>query len=160
MMLNKKLFLVKITTIIFIFLTGCNLSAKTNPPSEKVFELDLTNQGISSEGGGIELEKSGKNCLLILSIYGETGQEKYKFKFNKNNLISTNYVNYRYRNGLINIDDDLKDLIADDHSELSDSDMELVVDKIFIGSENINITQKFNTYKRKIPSNILINNCN
>lgn len=69
-------------------------------------------------------------------------------------------MNYRYRNGLINIDDDLKDLIADDHSELSDSDMELVVDKVFIGSENINITQKFNTYKRKVPSNILIKNCN
>lgn len=160
MILSKRSFLVKITTIIFIFLTGCNLSAKTNSSSEKIFELDLTNQGISSEGGGIELEKSGKNCFLILSIYGETGQQKYKFKFNKNNLISTKYMNYRYKNGLINIDDDLKDLIADDYSELSDNDLELVVDKVFIGSENRNISEKFNTYKRKVPSNILIKHCN
>jgi hypothetical protein len=69
-------------------------------------------------------------------------------------------MNYRYKNGLINIDDDLKDLIADDYSESSDSDLELVVDKVFIGSENRNISEKFNTYKLKVPSNFLIKNCN
>ena len=159
MILNKRISKVKIITTIFILLIGCNLSAKTNFFSEKVFELDLTDKKISSEGGGIELEKNKGGCLLILSVYGETGQEKYKFKFKKNNLLSTSYFKYGYQNGLISIDDDLKEFIADDHGQENDGSMDLIVNKLFIGNENRNITKKFYTYKKKIPSKVLIRYC-
>lgn len=159
-MFNKRILMVKILLLTFIFLTGCNLSAKTNLSTKKIFELDLTDQGISAEGGGIELVKQGDSCLLILSIYGEVGQEKYKFNFKKNNLISTNYLKYRYKNGLIVVDDDLKDLIANDQVKVSDGDMDLVINKSFIGNENRNIAKKFNTYKRKVPQKVLNDHCN
>lgn len=150
----------RILIIIVIFFTGCNLSAKTNLSQKKLFDLDLTDSGISAEGGGIELDKKGKYCFMILSLYGESGQEQYKFKFRKNNLISSDYLKYRYKNGLMVINDDLTDLIANDESNVGKDDMELVINKSFIGSENKNIVKKFNMYKQKIPQGILSRNCN
>ncbi len=145
--------------LILTLLIGCNLSAKTNSSQKKLFELDLTSQNISSEGGGIELEKKQDYCLIVLSLYGESGQEKYKFKFKKNNLITTDYLKYRYKNGRIEINDDVKDLIATDHSEVGNNDMELITNKSFTGSKNTNIVKKFNLCKKKIPQKILIKNC-
>ena len=81
--------MIKIILFTCVFLTGCNLSAKPNLSAKKLFELDLTDSGISAEGGGIELNKKGDYCFIVLSLYGETGQEKYNFKFKKNKLIST-----------------------------------------------------------------------
>ncbi len=158
-MINKRNLIINLFLLTFILLTGCNLSAKTTLSSKKIFELDLTDQEISEEGGGIELVKQGDSCLLILSIYGENGQEKYKFNFKKNNLLSINYLKYRYKNGLIVVDDDLRDLIADNQEKVSDADMELVLNKSFIGYENRNMTKKFNVYKRKIPQKVLNDNC-
>ena len=118
----------KFYIILLIFLTACNSSANQSIRKnieEKVFELDLTNEGISAEGGRIELYKDRNFCSLLLNIYGENGQEKYNFKFKKNNLIETSYLKYRYKNGLLVTGDELKDLIADDSTN-SDNDMELV----------------------------------
>ena len=152
----------KFYIILLIFLTACNSSANQSIRKnieEKVFELDLTNEGISAEGGGIELYKDRNFCSLLLNIYGENGQEKYNFKFKKNNLIETSYLKYRYKNGLLVTDDELKDLIADDNTN-SDNDMELVSNKSFIGSTNKNIAKKFDMYKKRIPKSVLMKNCN
>ena len=126
----------------------------------KIFELDLTDEQISTEGGVIELKKGRNNCSLILNIYSELGQERYDFKFKENNLIKTSYLTYRYQNGLLVTDDDLKDLIADDNTDLDGSDMELISRKYFIGSESDHIVKKFIFYKQKIPQPILIESCN
>lgn len=145
-----------------MFLTACNSSANQSIRKnieEKVFELDLTNEGISAEGGGIELYKDRNFCSLLLNIYGENGQEKYNFKFKKNNLIETSYLKYRYKNGFLVTDDELKDLIADDSTN-SDNDIELVSNKSFIGSTNKNIAKKFDMYKKRIPKSVLTKNCN
>lgn len=152
--------MIKIILFTSVFLTGCNLSAKPSLSTKKLFELDLTNNGISAEGGGIELNKKGNYCFILLSLYGEYGQEKFNFKFKKNNLISSSYLKYRYKNGLIVVDKDLKDLIADDQLDSSKDDMELIINKSFIGSENKNVVKKFNEYKQKIPHEILSKNCN
>lgn len=152
----------KFYIILLIFLTACNSSANQSIRKnieEKVFELDLTNEGISAEGGGIELYKDRNFCSLLLNIYGENGQEKHNFKFKKNNLIETSYLKYRYKNGLLVTDDELKDLIADDNTN-SDNDMELVSNKSFIGSTNKNIAKKFDMYKKRIPKSVLTKNCN
>lgn len=152
----------KFYIILLIFLTACNGSANQSIRKnieEKVFELDLTNEGISAEGGGIELYKDRNFCSLLLNIYGENGQEKYNFKFKRNNLIETSYLKYRYKNGLLVTDDELKDLIADDSTN-SDNDMELVSNKSFIGSTNKNIAKKFDMYKKRIPKSVLTKNCN
>ncbi|MGE8537754.1 MAG: hypothetical protein ACN6NI_00585 [Acinetobacter sp.] len=152
----------KFYIILLIFLTACNSSANQSIRKnieEKVFELDLTNEGISAEGGGIELYKDRNFCSLLLNIYGENSQEKYNFKFKKNNLIETSYLKYRYKNGLLVTDDELKDLIADDSTNF-DNDMELVSNKSFIGSINKNIAKKFDMYKKRIPKSVLTKNCN
>ncbi len=152
----------KFYIILLIFLTACNSSANQSIRKnieEKVFELDLTNEGISAEGGGIELYKDRNFCSLLLNIYGENGQKKYNFKFKKNNLIETSYLKYRYKNGLLVTDDELKDLIADDSTN-SDNDIELVSNKSFIGSTNKNIAKKFDMYKKRIPKSVLTKNCN
>ncbi|MDC4653304.1 hypothetical protein NQ805_00215 [Acinetobacter baumannii] len=160
MMLNKQGTMTKLIISFVILLTGCNLSAKTNPPSKKIYELDLTDQGISPEGGGIKLQKVKNYCSLILSLYGESGQEKYKFNFKKDNLINTNYLKYRYRNGLTEPNNDLDDLIADDSKKKDKDTMELIANKSFVGDKDRQITKKFEIYKTKIPKSLLDRNCN
>ncbi len=157
-MLNK--IFSKTYIFLFIFLVACSSSANQNTQKNKIFELDLTNEQISAEGGAIELQKSGNNCSLILNIYNESGQESYNFQFKANDLIKTSYLTYRYQNGLLVTDDDLKDLIADDNTDLDGSDMELISRKYFIGSESDHIVKKFIFYKQKIPKPILIESCN
>lgn len=149
-----------IVLFLCVFLTGCNLFAKPNLAVKKLFELDLTDSGISAEGGQIELNKKGNHCFIDLSIYGETGQEKYNFKFIKNNLISSNYLKYRYKNGMIEVNEDLKDIIANYQPQTGENDMELIFNKTFIGSENKNIVKKFNEFKKKLPQKTLSKNCN
>lgn len=150
----------KISVVFFVFLVGCNISANTNVTQKKVFELDLTDQGVSPEGGGIELFKDKKYCLLVVSLYGETGQEITKFQFIKNKLIKSNYQKYRYKQGLLVIDDDLNDLIAKNDEKLSeDNDPELISNKFFLGNKNTKIVNEFNHYKLKIPKKVLNKNC-
>lgn len=146
------------------FLVACNITENQNVKANEsnIFSLDLTDEGISSEGGGIELHKEGKFCLLLLNVYEESGQEKYRFKFKKNNLIETSYFKYRYPNGLLVNDDDLKDLIAHDENANPNSkdEMELVKKDLVIGQKNKEILQKFFLYKQKVPNDLLNKNCN
>ncbi|MBJ9720651.1 hypothetical protein I5515_02425 [Acinetobacter calcoaceticus] len=159
-MLNKQGKMTKLIVSFFIFLTGCNLSANTNLSPKKIYELDLTDQGISPEGGGIELKKEKNYCSLILSLYEESGQEKYKFNFKKDSLINTNYLKYRYENGLIEANDELDDLIADDSKKSNKGVMELIANKSFVGNKDKNITKEFEFYKKKIPKSLLDKECN
>lgn len=73
---------IKYYIALFVLLTGCSTTADTpikdrvdNTAHKKIFELDLTDQGISSEGGSIKLFKKKKYCNLELSLYGESGQQ-------------------------------------------------------------------------------------
>ena len=157
-MLNK--IFNKTYIFLFIFLVACSSSANQDTQHNKIFELDLTDEQISTEGGEIELKKGRNNCSLILNLYSESGQERYDFTFKANDLIKTSYLTYRYQNGLLVTDDDLKDLIADDNTALNDSDMELISRKYFIGSQSDHIVKKFIFYKQKIPKPILIESCN
>ena len=75
MMLNK--IFSKTYIFLFIFLVACSSSANQNTQKNKIFELDLTNEQISAEGGAIELQKSGNNCSLILNIYNNLSSMKY-----------------------------------------------------------------------------------
>lgn len=159
-MLNKQGTMTKLIISFTLLLTGCNLSAKTNPPPKKIYELDLTDKGISPEGGGVELQKEKNYCSLILSLYGESGQEKYKFNFKKDNLINTHYLKYRYKNGLIEPNNDLDDLIADDSKKSDKNTMELVSNKTFVGNKDKKITKEFEFYKKKIPKSLLDKECN
>ncbi|MDC4657125.1 hypothetical protein NRB12_01550 [Acinetobacter baumannii] len=106
------------------------------------------------------MQKVKNYCSLILSLYGESGQEKYKFNFKKDNLINTNYLKYRYRNGLIEPNNDLDDLIADDSKKKDKDTMELIANKSFVGDKDRQITKKFEIYKKKIPKSLLDRNCN
>lgn len=63
-MLNKQGTIIKLIISFFFLLTGCNLSAKTNMSPKKIYELDLTDQGVSPEGGGIELKK--RKIIVLL----------------------------------------------------------------------------------------------
>lgn len=145
-----------------VFLIACgSVANQTFQEKNKLFELDLTDEQISAEGGGIELYKRESSCFLLLKIYGETGQESYGFQFEKNNLIDTIHIVYRYKNGLLVIDDDLKDLIADNNAESSDTnDLELISEKKIIGNTDKSIANKFEVYKQKIPKTILAKSCN
>lgn len=136
-----------------------NQNVKANEPA--IFSLDLTDEDISPEGGGIELHKEGQLCLLILNIYGESGQENYRFKFKKNNLIETSYLKYRYPNALLAINDDLQELIAHDESPDSNNNkMELIKNDFIIGQKNKAILHRFFLYQQKIPDGLLKKNCN
>lgn len=159
MMLNnvfkKSYVLSLILSIVWIFLDSQNVNAH-----EKIFELDLTDEGLSTEGGGIELRKYKDYCILSLNLYGELGQDKYKFKFKKDTLIKTDYFEYRYKKGLLVVDDDLKDLIASSNDNSGDThDMQLMKEKLFNGGKNKDIVKKFYMYKKKIPFLILNKNC-
>ncbi|UJA05853.1 hypothetical protein F9230_16525 [Acinetobacter johnsonii] len=158
MMLNK--IFNKTYIFLFIFLVACSSSAKQNTQKNKIFELDLTNEQISTEGGTIELKKIGSNCSLVLNLYNESGQESYDFQFKANDLIKASHLIYRYKNGLLVTDDDLKDLIADNNTVSNSNDIELVSKEYFIGNKNKSISKTFKIYKKKIPNSILIKNCN
>ena len=101
------------------------------------------------------MKKEKNYCSLILSLYGESGQEKYKFNFKKDNLINTNYLKYRYKNGLIEANNDLDDLIADDSKKSNKGAMELIANKSFVGNKDRQITKKFELYKKKVPKILL-----
>ena len=60
---------IKSYVALFVFLAGYSTITNTpvkdrvdNTARKKIFELDLTDQGISSEGGGIELFKEKEYC--------------------------------------------------------------------------------------------------
>ena len=155
-MLNK--YFPKFYILLLIFLAACNSSANPNIKN-KVFELDLTDEQISAEGGGIELYKDKKYCHLILNLYGEAGQEKYDFRFKKKALIETSHLTYRYKNGVLDADDDLKGLIAVDSTHSDGKDMELIGHELVVGEKNKNFVKKFEIYKKRVPATILIKNC-
>ena len=65
--------------------------------------------------------------------------KKIQFQVQKNKLISSDYLKFRYKYGMIVVDEDLQDLIANDQPKSDENNMELVINKSFIGSENKNI---------------------
>ncbi|OBY73993.1 hypothetical protein [Acinetobacter gyllenbergii] len=144
--------------LLLIFLAACNSSANQDIKN-KVFELDLTDEQISAEGGGIELYKGKNSCHLILNLYGESGQEKYDFRFKKKTLIETYYLTYRYKNGVLGADDDLKELMAVDSTHSDGSDMELIGHELVAGEKDKNLVKKFEIYKKRVPTMILRKNC-
>lgn len=149
----------KLPIVITLSLVSCSLLADIHLSQKKIFELNLTEESISPEGAGIEVYKNKKNCTLKLELYGTSGQEKYSFIFKDNRLIKTSYLQYRYKYSLLVVDDDLKDLIADDGQSKSSNDMDLIKNKVFLGKTNSYIVKNFDNYIKRVPKKILINNC-
>lgn len=135
---------------------GCNLSAKQPTAPIILYELDLLDELGRAEGSSLELEKNTDSCRLTVKIYEQQGKTSYTFKFKKNNLISTEHIKYRYQNGLMIVDDDLKDLIAESSEQ---EPMELISHQTIIANDNNDITRNFKFYKEKIPYKILKDNC-
>ena len=152
--------LTKFYILLLIFLAACNSSANQNIKKNKIFELDLTDEQISAEGGGIELYKDKNYCHLILNLYGESGQEKYDFRFKKKILIETYHLTYRYKNGVLDADDDLKELMAVNSTHSDGNNMELIGRQLVEGEKNKNFVKKFEIYKKRVPTTILRKNCN
>lgn len=158
-MFKKLGSIIKFPIAITLSLVSFSLLADSHLPQKKIFELDLTNENISPEGAGIEVYKNKKNCTLKLELYGTSGQEKYSFIFKENKLIKTSYLKYRYKYGLLVVDDDLKDLIADAGQSKSSNDMDLIKNKVFLGKTNTYVTKNFDIYIKKVPKKVLISNC-
>ena len=152
--------LTKFYILLLIFLAACNSSANQNIKKNKIFELDLTDEQISAEGGGIELYKDKNYCHLILNLYGESGKEKYDFRFKKKTLIETYHLTYRYKNGVLDADDDLKELMAVNSTHSDGNNMELIGRQLVEGEKNKNFVKKFEIYKKRVPTTILRKNCN
>ena len=150
----------KFYILLLIFLAACNSSANQDIKKNKVFELDLTDEQISTEGGGIELYKDKNYCRLILNLYGESSQEKYDFRFKKKTLIETYHLTYRYKNGVLDADDDLKELMAVNSTHSDGNNMELIGRQLVEGEKNKNFVKKFEIYKKRVPTTILRKNCN
>lgn len=149
----------KVFIIFIIFMVEFNsTSAKINLMYEKFFELDLTDQEISPEGGVIELFKNRSFCLLRVKLYDNYGKKINKFKFFDGKLIRSNYEAYRYKVGLLNLDSDLKSLISDNDLNKKD-EIDLIYNKVFVGDNNKLIENDFNMYISKIPNDILNKNC-
>ena len=111
---------------------------------KKIFELDLTDEKISTQGGGIEVLKSKNYCILVFNLYGEMGQEKYAFRFNPKGLINTRYVGYTYPVNVYEMKSDTKFIID--------------FDKTYKVNESDLLLKKFNIYKKRVPNEIL-NQC-
>lgn len=125
--------------LVFVSLNIYAVVMKAMP--EKIFELDLTDEAISSQGGGLEVLKSKSYCILVFNLYGEMGQEKYAFRFNQKGLINTRHVSYKYPVNFYEIK--------------SDTEIILDFDKTYKASQNKLLFEKFNIYKKRIPDKIL-----
>ena len=64
---------------------------------KKVYERDLTDFELSSEGGGLVLfaQPQGR-CRMDVDFYGETGLAKYRYEFTRDRLTAGSHQEYRY----------------------------------------------------------------
>lgn len=155
--------IIKSFLLLLIFLSGCNISVDNNPiiSSKKIYEKELIDKNLSLEGGSIELYSNELFCNMVVSIYGETGQEKYNFKFKYNSLLETQYQIYGYQNGILVPNDDIKDLIDKSNKENSDrNDPILRKDIKIIGQLDPDISKRFVFYKDLIPDELIEKYCN
>lgn len=135
----------KIVKYIFAFLVlvSSNIYAvemKSLP--KKIFELNLTDEKVSTQGGGLEVLRSKGYCILVFNLYGELGKEKYAFRFNQKGLINTRYVGYKYPVNVYEMKPDTK-IIVD-------------FDRTYNANQNKSLLKKFNVYKKRIPNKVLI----
>lgn len=120
-------------------------AATTNHLPQKIYELDLSDQGISTQGGGLTLFKAKNHCILQLNVYAEMGQEKYAFKFNRKGLINTRHVGYKYP---VNV-----------YEMKADSEVTVDFDKTYLANQNPSLLAQFKRYKAKIPQKLIKQNC-
>lgn len=120
-------------------------AAHSNHLPQKIYELDLTDQGISTQGGGLTLFKAKNYCTLQLNVYGEMGQEQYTFKFNPKGLINTRHVGYKYP---VNV-----------YKMKADSEVTVDFDKTYLADQNKILAQQFKHYQAKIPQKLIKQNC-
>ncbi|WP_445116375.1 hypothetical protein [Acinetobacter sp. WZC-1] len=134
----------KIVEYIFVllfFVSPDIYAVGTQNIPKKIFELDLTDERVSTQGGDIEVLKSKNYCILVLNLYGEMGQEKYAFRFNQKRLINTRHVGYKYPVNVYEMKPDTK-IIVD-------------FDRTYGANQNRALFKKFNIYKKRIPNKVL-----
>lgn len=131
--------------IFLMFISLSSSAAIANKLPQKIFELDLTDQSISTQGGGLLLFKTKNDCILRFDLYGEMGQEKYAFKFNQKGLISTRHIGYKYPVHVYDMQ--------------TNSEVTVDFDQTYPANQNKAITEKFKLYKAKIPQKLIRQNC-
>lgn len=137
---------IRLALPMLLMLISLNLSAALpNKLPKKIFELDLTDQGISTQGGGLTLLKANNYCILRFDLYGEMGQEKYAFRFNNKGLISTRHIGYKYP---VNV-----------YDMQANTEVTVDFDKTYLADQNKAMLEKFKLYKAKLPQKLIRQNC-
>ncbi|TCP88656.1 hypothetical protein EDC44_1512 [Cricetibacter osteomyelitidis] len=109
-----------------------------------VYQYDLTEQGVSSQGGeGSLIANKGEKCKIKAVYYGEIGKGEYFFVFDNKVLFSGEYNEFVFSEGYI----------GDKYNEY-----------ILKSKEILDVNQKdtydtFNELKEQIPINILKEFC-
>lgn len=133
MIIREKILKYILLILVFASLNIYAVVMKAIP--EKFFELDLTDEEISYQGGGLEVLKSKGYCILVFNLYGEMGQEKFAFRLNQKGLINTRHVGYKCPVNFYEIK--------------SDTEIILDFDKKYKASQNKLLFEKFNIYKKE-----------
>lgn len=137
--------IIKFFNFFLLLIISLNTFAtEITPLPKKIFELDLTEEKVSTQGGGLEVLKAKDYCILSFKLYGEMGQEKYAFKFNKKGLISTRHVAYKYPMNVYEIKSNTKIMVD--------------FDKTYKINQSESLLKKFHIYKKRIPNRTL-NQC-
>ncbi len=111
----------------------------------KIYEKNLTEEELSAEGVSLELYKKEGYCEMSVVFYGETGKSSYEYHFNKNRLKKTIYKEFKFSEGIININ-------PSNHYKL------IKVEEI-TGSSDKEISSNFKYFLNEIPVSILEKNC-
>lgn len=132
--------------------------------SKKIYELNLTDQQVSSQGGIVELYQNNGLCTLRTELLSDYDKETYDFEFKKFNLKKTIYHKYKYINGILDYetDDDreLQELIVDtDQKNLEKNDLELIIKSVKQGNSDKKLINDFRHYLNFIPQEIVLKNC-
>ena len=132
--------------------------------SKKIYEFNLTDQQISSQGGILELYQNNGLCTLRTELFSDYGKEIYDFEFKKFNLKKITHYRYKYVNGILNygMDDDreLQELMVDtDEKILEKNELELISKSVKKGDSDKELLNDFRYYLGFIPQKNVLKNC-
>lgn len=167
MLFKKNIYFLGILALASIGCSSSNTASKENlskSESKKIYELNLTDQQISSQGGVLELYQNNGLCTLRIELLSDYGKETYDFEFKTFNLKKTIYHKYKYVNGILNYgtDDDreLQELMVDtDKKILEKNDLELITKNVKKGDSDKELLNNFRYYLDFIPQKIVLKNC-
>ena len=129
-------------------------------PQPILFELDLNDEEVSTEGASLKLYQNKYVCLLNYSLYGETGQVHYQFEFYKTHLLKTLYQDYAYKYGDFAITNDRDGIEKFGEIDSNPEMIRLVESKVIYPEQDQELVAEFKRLYAKIPQQILKKYCN